>query len=144
MTLRGLQTSARRCIVFRAVAATLTLFFLTAHDAFAMETCARLRDLALSEATVTATQTVAQNAPPFFAPRAFCRVQITIAPTPESEIKAEVWLPIQGWNGKFQAVGNGDAAGVISYDDMSQALARGYATSSTDTGHVGNTMELVA
>ena len=41
---------------------------------------------------------------------------------------------------KFQAVGNGDAAGVISYDAMVEAIRRGYATSSTDTGHVGNTM----
>src|SRR6185295_2640037 len=54
--------------------------------------------------------------------------------------KAEVWLPAQNWNGKFQAVGNSDAAGVISYDDMVDAIGRGYATSSTDTGHVGNTM----
>ena len=140
MTLRSLLLSARRRTVSAAAAATLTLFFLTARDAFATDTCARLRELALSAATVTATQTVAQNAQPFFASRAFCRVQITIAPTPDSEIKAEVWLPIGGWNGKFQAVGNGDAAGTISYDEMTQALARGYATSSTDTGHVGNTM----
>jgi hypothetical protein len=51
-----------------------------------------------------------------------------------------VWLPTTGWNQKFQAVGNGDAAGVISYDAMVEAIRRGYATSSTDTGHVGNTM----
>ena len=65
---------------------------------------------------------------------------MTIAPTADSDIKVEVWLPISGWNGKFQAVGNGDAAGVISYDAMIEAVRRGYATSSTDTGHVGNTM----
>ena len=65
---------------------------------------------------------------------------VTIAPTPDSDIKVEVWLPVGGWNGKFQAVGNGDAAGVISYDAMVEAIRRGYATSSTDTGHVGNTM----
>jgi feruloyl esterase len=63
-----------------------------------------------------------------------------MTPTPDSDIKAEVWLPIEGWNRAFQAVGNGDAAGVISYDAMIEAVARGYATSSTDTGHVGNTM----
>ena len=65
---------------------------------------------------------------------------VTIAPTANSDIKVEVWLPISGWNQKFQAVGNGDAAGVISYDAMVEAIRRGYATSSTDTGHVGNTM----
>ena len=126
--------------VRRLSVAALLFFVLAAHDAFGADTCGRLRDLTLAETTVIATQAVAQNAPPFFAPRAFCRVQITIVPTPDSEIHAEVWLPIAGWNGKFQAVGNGDAAGVISYDEMSEALARGYATSSTDTGHVGNTM----
>ena len=65
---------------------------------------------------------------------------VTIAPTADSDIKVEVWLPVGGWNQKFQAVGNGDAAGVISYDAMVEAIRRGYATSSTDTGHVGNTM----
>jgi feruloyl esterase len=65
---------------------------------------------------------------------------VTIAPTADSDIKVEVWLPLRDWNQKFQAVGNGDAAGVISYDAMVEAIRRGYATSSTDTGHVGNTM----
>src|SRR5215472_4924937 len=125
---------------FSAAGATLLFVLVTSHDALAADACASLRELALANAAVTATQTMAQNAPPFFAPRAFCRVQISIVPTHDSDIKAEVWLPITGWNGKFLAVGNGDAAGAISYDDMGEALARGYATSSTDTGHVGNTM----
>ncbi len=49
----------------------------------------------------------------------------------------ELWLPVDGWNGKFQAVGNGGWAGVISFDQMARALQRGYATASTDTGHKG-------
>ena len=44
-------------------------------------------------------------------------------------------MPASGWNGKFEAVGNGGWAGTISYPAMAQALARGYATTSTDTGH---------
>ena len=44
-------------------------------------------------------------------------------------------MPASGWNGKFQAVGNGGWAGTIGYPAMAQALARGYATTSTDTGH---------
>ncbi len=104
-------------------------------------TCERLRGLTLADdATVTEARTVSANTTPLFAPRAFCRVFVTIAPTADSDIKVEVWLPIRGWNQKFQAVGNGDAAGVISYDAMVEAIRRGYATSSTDTGHVGNTM----
>jgi feruloyl esterase len=66
---------------------------------------------------------------------AFCRVTATIKPTSDSDIKVEVWLPASGWNGKFQAVGNGGWAGSISYPAMGEALRRGYATASTDTGH---------
>jgi len=124
---------------------TLSTVFVTGTAASAggrvsNTSCTRLRGLALAEASVTAAEDVTANAPPFVAPRAFCRVQITITPTRDSDIKAEVWLPSHGWNGKYEAVGNGDAAGAISYAAMRDALAHGYATSSTDTGHVGNTM----
>jgi feruloyl esterase len=77
---------------------------------------------------------------PFRALRAFCRVQVTVTPTSDSDIKVEVWMPLEGWNGRLLAVGNGDAGGAISYAAMTNALRRGYATSSTDTGHVGNSM----
>jgi feruloyl esterase len=66
---------------------------------------------------------------------AFCRVAATLRPTNDSDIKIEVWLPASGRNGKLQAVGNGGWAGMISYSAMAQALRRGYATTSTDTGH---------
>ena len=46
-------------------------------------------------------------------------------------------MPAANWNGKFQAVGNGAFNGNIAYPAMMTALARGYATSSTDTGHTG-------
>ena len=50
----------------------------------------------------------------------------------------EVWLPSTTWNGKYQGAGNGGLAGSITYSDMRAAVARGYATSSTDTGHSSN------
>ena len=65
----------------------------------------------------------------------FCRVALTSKPTADSDIKIEVWLPASGWNGKFQAVGNGGWAGTIAYRPMAAAFARGYATASTDSGH---------
>ena len=68
---------------------------------------------------------------------AFCRVLLTLTPSADSDIKVEVWLPLSGWNNKYEAVGNGGWAGAISYPAMGEALKRGYATSSTDTGHVG-------
>ena len=33
---------------------------------------------------------------------AFCRIDATLTPTPESDIRVEVWLPpSNAWNGKF-------------------------------------------
>ena len=74
---------------------------------------------------------------PFANLPAFCRVAATLTPSSDSDIKIEVWMPASGWNGKLQAVGNGAWAGNISYPAMATALAAGYATVSTDTGHVG-------
>ncbi|MEO5739014.1 MAG: tannase/feruloyl esterase family alpha/beta hydrolase, partial [Vicinamibacterales bacterium] len=58
-------------------------------------------------------------------------------PAADSEIKMELWMPASGWNGKYQAVGNGAFNGTLNYGAMTTALTRGYATSSTDTGHTG-------
>jgi feruloyl esterase len=66
---------------------------------------------------------------------AFCRVVASIKPSPDSDIKVEVWMPVSGWNHKLMGVGNGGWAGAPSYPLMRPALARGYATASTDTGH---------
>jgi feruloyl esterase len=68
---------------------------------------------------------------------AFCRVVAIIKPTADSDIGTEVWLPLAGWNGKFLAVGSGGWGGSIAYDEMADALRRGYATSATDDGHTG-------
>ena len=67
----------------------------------------------------------------------FCRVAATLKPSSDSDIKIEVWLPVANWNRKLQAVGNGGWAGVISYSAMAEAVKAGYASVSTDTGHVG-------
>ena len=69
------------------------------------------------------------NLPPF------CRIAGVIAPTPESQILFEVWLPLDNWNGKFAGVGNGGWAGTISFGPLADQLRRGYATASTNTGH---------
>jgi tannase/feruloyl esterase len=78
---------------------------------------------------------------PFASVPAFCRVRATLTPSADSDIKAEVWLPASGWNGKYEAVGGGGWAGVISYPAMAAAVRAGYATSSTDTGHTGGTAD---
>jgi len=78
---------------------------------------------------------VFKNAP------AFCRVAATLTPTPDSDIKVEVWMPAENWNGKLVGIGNGVWAGTISYSAMAEPLAKGYATVATDTGHVGSGMD---
>jgi feruloyl esterase len=68
----------------------------------------------------------------------FCRVQATLRPSTDSDIKVEVWLPTSGWNGKFVGIGNGIWAGQLSYSQLGDPLKRGYAVATTDTGHTGN------
>ena len=127
----------------------LGIFLCLCATPAAAATCDSLAALALTDAKVTRAQLVPAGAfvPPE-APEAeapnpyrtlpeFCRVAATLTPTSDSDIKIEVWLPAAGWNGKFQAVGNGGWAGEISYSAMAEAVRRGYASASTDTGHVG-------
>jgi feruloyl esterase len=125
---------------------------LSTASASAAAPCADLATLPLPQTTVTRADVVAAGA--FTLPTAggqgagaaaafarlpeFCRVAATLAPTSDSDIKIEVWLPTSGWNGKFQAVGNGGWAGSITYTALAQALGAGYAAASTDTGHTGN------
>ncbi|MBQ03042.1 MAG: tannase/feruloyl esterase family alpha/beta hydrolase [Acidobacteria bacterium] len=110
----------------------------TAAEATDPMSCATLASLALPQTTITLAQAVpAGEFTPPGANRpidvpAFCRV----AATTEPAINFEVWLPAEGWNGKFHTAGNGGMAGVISYGAMVGALERGYATASTDTGHI--------
>jgi len=113
----------------------------------AAASCESLATLALPNTTITSAQLVDAGAfrPPnqtgtprgFATLPAFCRVAATLAPSSDSDIKIEVWLPASNWNGKFQAVGNGAFNGNIAYPALATALARGYAAASTDTGHVG-------
>jgi feruloyl esterase len=112
------------------------------------QSCAKLASLELPSTTVI----VAAPTPagPFTVPGgspnartlanlpAFCRVAATIKPTNVSDIHVEVWLPVDSWNGKFEAVGNGGWAGEIEYAAMADALRQGFATSSTDDGDAGD------
>jgi feruloyl esterase len=114
--------------------------------AAASNSCERLTALSLPDTTITSAQPIAAGK--FASPAgptedfgdlpAFCRVAAILRPSADSDIRVEVWMPASGWNGNFQAVGNGGWAGVISYTALGQALRNGYATAATDTGHTGN------
>ena len=67
----------------------------------------------------------------------FCRVQAVIAPSGDSHIDVEIWLPTSGWNGRYLGVGNGGFAGSISYFRLGEAVNSGYVGASTNTGHEG-------
>ena len=128
---------------------------LAGAQAISSETCEHLASLRLPNTTITTAELISGGT--FVPPDAtgtpnanltdlppFCRVAATLTPVPGSDIKMEVWLPAATWNGKFMAIGNGGIAGLITYTYRSEgglagALKRGYATASTDTGHVGDT-----
>jgi hypothetical protein len=71
---------------------------------------------------------------------AFCRVAVTAKPTVDSDIKVEVWVP-SAWNGKLLGTDNGGFSGAINYGALANAIAKGYAAVSTDTGHTGDQMD---
>ncbi len=72
----------------------------------------------------------------------FCRIVGLATPTGDSRIGFEVWLPpAAAWNGKFQGEGSGGSAGSISAGAMLEALKAGYATMSTDNGHITDTSQ---
>ena len=93
-------------------------------------TCDKLVALHLTNTTITAADRMPNSS--------ICRVAATLKPTDDSDIKVEVWMPESGWNGKYQAVGNGGWSGSINTNALQEATRRGYAASSTDTGHVGS------
>ena len=99
-----------------------------AAAAYAQTPCERMKSLALPHAAVTAAEETAGA----------CRVLATLRPSDDSDIRIEVQLPVTGWNGNFEAVGNGGWAGSLSTAAMAEPLRRGYAVSSTDTGHQGS------
>jgi len=128
------------------------LLTLTVLPAVYSAPCESIQSQTFPNTTITLAQSVAPGA---FTPQggrgadafkqlpAFCRVAATLTPASDSEIKIEVWLPESGWNGKLESVGNGAWAGTISYPAMATALAAGYATASTDTGHTGNNADFI-
>lgn len=136
--------------VFLAACALLTSL---SAGTVAAQSCADLAALQLPDTHITSAEVVAAGAfvPPnsgaigqgpnraFLPLPAFCRVELTLHPSDDSDIAVEVWLPAENWNGKYLAVGNAAFTGSVRYTSMVDPLLRGYATSSTDTGHEGNT-----
>jgi feruloyl esterase len=108
--------------------------------------CTAVQGLKFPDTTITLAQAI-HPAPEYIVPgtestpaaqggpvrvgSAFCRVAGTIKPA----IEFEVWLPLTGWNGRFEGLGNGAWSGAVPYAGLAAALAKGYAVGGTDTGH---------
>jgi feruloyl esterase len=154
----GLRLESRDMTRLTALAAAAAVVWLWPAGSAHAATCDSLTSLRLASTTVTVAELVAPGAFTLPAPAgapapgpaagrgrafaalpAFCRLAATLTPSSDSDIKIEVWLPATGWNGKFQAVGNGGWTGSIPYAALAEGVAAGYATAGTDTGHVGNT-----
>ncbi len=142
----------RNCIIpVLLILALLSWITLASEPVAAQQSCESLKSLSIPNVTIESATSI--SVPPDFAPPAtegrfgndgklrvhvpFCRVVGFSAPTNDSHIGFEVWLPpASTWNGKFLAAGNPGFIGSISYGGLAGALQRGYAAASTDTGHV--------
>lgn len=125
------------------------VFCLSTVPAFGAS-CESLAAVKLPDTTITSAQTIAAGAfvPPgapnpaaaarfFSTVPAFCRITAEVKPTPDSDIKIEVWMPVAGWNGKYSGNGNGGFAGMMNYQGFGEAVSNGFASAGTDTGHSG-------
>jgi tannase/feruloyl esterase len=104
--------------------------------------CTGLKNLKLDDTTITLAELVTSGSleiegagvpmrdlPPF------CRVAGVLRPTSDSEIRFEVWMPLQRWNARLLGSGNGGFAGSIWYDQFAGYLRRGFAVAGSDAGH---------
>ena len=71
----------------------------------------------------------------------FCRVRGLATPTPGSRIHFEAWLPLAGWNGRIQMIGNGGYSSSINVSELAALVRQGTAAVATDTGHDGTELD---
>jgi feruloyl esterase len=114
--------------------------------------CADLAKLSIPNTTITLAQSVTSGT--FTAPAGarggpqqladlpeFCRVQATLKPSSDSDIKMEVWMPAAAkWNGKLRGTGNGGLGGgaTVNAGPLATGIRLGYATAGNNTGHEGD------
>src|SRR4030095_2694206 len=107
-----------------ALALSLVVLLFSGSPSMAATACADLARLSLPNTTITLAHHVEAGAftpppprggvapgggaNPFANLPAFCRVQATLRPSADSDIKMELWMPVAAsWNGKFRGTGNG-------------------------------------
>jgi feruloyl esterase len=120
-----------RALLASFISLALVVNSSAAYAAKSVSACEALMKLSFSNAIVASASVEGRNTP-------FCKVSLTLNPSNDSDIRAEVWLPTEGWNGKYLAIGNGGWGGEIPTELMQPGIERGYATSGTDDGHSGS------
>ena len=124
---------------FKIAFAAVALAVSTMPDAIAA-TCEDLAALDIPYATITVAQSVPAGSfqPPTGNPiadlPAFCRVALTMAPSADSSIRVEVWMPTSAWTGRFQGLGCGGYCSTLNYGALGNALRARNATAHTDMG----------
>ena len=129
---------------------TFSLCMLAPAPTDAQQSCESLSTLKIPNVTITLAKSIV-TPPDFEVPSTggrfgtpaglrvsvpFCRVAGFAAPTSDSHISFEVWLPLPAnWNGNYTGIGNPGFIGSISYAGIAREVTRGSATASTDTGH---------
>jgi feruloyl esterase len=135
--------------------AVAVILLFSSAAAYAEDACERLTAAKIPNTTIALAQTVAAgtfNGPPvpfsgtdlsplYKSLPTFCRIVAEAKPTSDSDIKLEVWLPVSGWNGKLQGIGNGGFAGLIDDMQLAMAVKAGYTATATDTGHTGSPID---
>ena len=118
--------------------------------------CESLREVTLANGTILAAESIQAGAfmpptPPnatatnaFKTLPAFCRVTARLTPTPDSDIRVEVWLPLAGWNRKMQARRQWRSRRSNSVPRPRRRREGGLRRRGTDTGHVGGNGDFVA
>src|SRR5947209_5243387 len=136
------HASAKRIV---SIAACIGIGAFAISPAFG-SSCESLATVAIPFTTITNAQSITGGTftPPSGAPitglPAFCRVALTVAPTTDSHINVEVWLPLTAWNGRFQGTGGGGYTGAIGYAALATGLKQSYAVANTDMGTVPATV----
>lgn len=118
----------------------------------AAERCAALAGQQLDQVTIVSANMQLAGAPvscskmPAFLPKmpvgadvsglpTFCRIVGSIRPEPGSDIRFEVWMPGEGWDGRLNGGNSGGFAGYVNYMDLAAAVRSGQAGVASDTGH---------
>jgi pimeloyl-ACP methyl ester carboxylesterase len=71
----------------------------------------------------------------------FCNITVTYThPGWNDAIHVQVWLPLDSWNGRLQALGGGGYSASFGSLYMTQAVAQGYVAIDTDAGHGAGTV----